>query len=116
VVTRCTTLAEASFMARYLQPLAADSYPEAYAALREDATALPCPTSIARTVWERGTTIEDSGTGLQAAAQPQWMQRLPRAYFGSRIASIVLAVGSPSLKPLREFREKLATGDFEQKP
>lgn len=116
VVTRCTALAEASFMARYLQPLAADSYPEAYAALREDAAAPPCPTSIASTVWERGITIEDSGTGLQAAAQPQWMQRLPRAYFGSRIASIVIAVGSPSLKPLREFREKLATGDFEKKP
>lgn len=115
-VTRCTALAEASFMARYLQPLAADSYGEAYAALREDATALPCPTSITHTVWERGTTIEDSGTGLEATAQPQWMQRLPRAWFGSRIASIVIAVGSPSLKPLREFREKLATGDFEKKP
>jgi hypothetical protein len=67
---------------------------------------------MARVAWERGATIEDTVPTPEMAEQPAWMRRLPRGYFGSHIAGILLAIGSPGLKHLTEFREKLASGAF----
>ncbi|MFL5344580.1 MAG: hypothetical protein ACJ8AT_07290 [Hyalangium sp.] len=115
-VSRCMALAEAGFMAKYLRPLAQDSYPGAYTALEADLSASSCATSLARTVWENGVTIEDQVKDAAMPNQPEWMRKLPRWYFGSRIAGIMLAIGSPSLERLHTFHKSLDAGDFKAGP
>jgi hypothetical protein len=111
-VTRCMSMGEASYLARYLQPIAQDDYREAYTALRDDIAAFPCATSMARVAWERGATVDDSVPTPDMPEQPGWLRRLPRGYFNSHLAGILLGIGSPSFRHLNEFREKLASGAF----
>jgi hypothetical protein len=98
VVTRCMALAEAGFLSKYLKPLAQDLYAAQYTALEEDLASAPCPTSLARTVWEQGVTVENWDSEAVVPGQLQWMQRLPRKYVGptSRGSSPPLATPASS--------------------
>jgi hypothetical protein len=105
VVTRCIALAETAAMAKLLQPVAQSEYPEQYAALTEDLAAFSCPTSLPHALWERGVTVEEasrSGSGLPE--QVLRLRGMPRALFGPHIAGILLAIGSPGLQRLHDFR------------
>jgi hypothetical protein len=107
-ITRCVGLSEAASMARYLKPFAEPSYREAYAALGQDVAAAPCPTSLVRTIWEHGATLDDPPSpGSDMPDQPEWMRRLPRAYSGRHIGGILLSLGIQDISLLK----KLRTGD-----
>jgi hypothetical protein len=108
---RCSAMAEASFLARYVQPVARDAYRQEYTTLEEDLAALPCATSLTRTLWERGLTLQDSQEGMRE--QPRWLRMLPRRYFGGYLAGLVLSLSTPSFKRLNEFRAKLASSATE---
>jgi hypothetical protein len=116
VVTRCMALAEAGFLSKYLKPLAQELYAAQYTALEEDLAAATCPTSLARTVWEQGVTVENWDSETVVPGQPQWMRRLPRKYVGAHIAGILTAIGNPSLERLDSFRKALASGEFKARP
>lgn len=91
-------------MAKLLQPYARSEYPEQYAALTEDLAAFSCPTSLPRTLWERGVTLEEASQGSGLSPQVVRLGRLPRALFGPHIAGILLSAGTPGLERLHEFR------------
>jgi hypothetical protein len=110
-VTRCMALAETAFMLKYLQPLAEEKYRDAYTAHAEDIAASSCATSLPRTVWERGVTIEEQRMA-KTPEHPEWLNTLPGAYAGAHIAGILISISAPDLKPLHEFRAKLEAGEF----
>jgi hypothetical protein len=98
-----------------LEPWARRAYREAYTALEEDLEAFPCSSSLGQVLWQSGVTL-DNGAAELVGSMPQWMQRLPRALFGARLANWAIADGSPNLHRLHAFRKALATGDFESEP
>jgi hypothetical protein len=112
-VSRCSALGEAAFMLKYLQPLVGEKYRDVYTAHAEDVAAFSCPTSLPKTVWERGVTIEEQRLA-KLPGQPEWLNTLPGAYAGSHIAGILIAIGTPGLKHLQEFRAKLEAGEFKE--
>jgi hypothetical protein len=113
VVSRCIALSEASFTARYLQPLAKDSYREHYETFATELAERPCATSLVQAAWERGTTIEQAPRGSGRPELPQWLDTLRGSYADSRILGILLAIAQPGLKPLKEFRAELESGHFQ---
>jgi hypothetical protein len=114
VVSRCIAITEASFTARFLQPLAKDRYREHYEAFAKDLAERPCPTSLVQAFWERGVTINEDPRMVSGMTDiPEWLETLPGSYAGSRILGIVLAIGAPGLKPLKEFQADLESGRFQ---
>lgn len=113
VVSRCIALAEASFSARYLQPLAEDSHREHYQAFATEIAERPCSTSLAQTLWVRGMTIEEDPQASSLPEHPRWLDTLPGSYASSRILGILLSVGTPDLKPLKEFQADIESGRFQ---
>ncbi len=113
VVSRCIALSEASFTARYLQPLAKDEYREHYEAFATELAERPCFTSLVQAAWERGTTIDQDPRGGGMPELPQWLDTLPGSYAGSRILGIMLAIAQPGLKHLKEFRAGLESGHLQ---
>jgi hypothetical protein len=104
-LSRCSALTESAAMAKLVLPVALSEYPEQYAALTEDLEALSCPTSLPRTVWERGVTVEEAAhTGSGLPGQAVRLKGLPRALFGPHLAGILMALGTPSLQPLYDFQ------------
>jgi hypothetical protein len=108
-VSRCIALTEAGASAKLLQPLAQDKYRDHYEAFASELTEHPCSTSLAQTIWERGTTIAEERGGKMPDI-PEWLNTLPGSYAGSRILGILLAIGTPPLKPLKDFQAKLDSG------
>lgn len=116
-VTRCTALAEGGFMVKYLQPLAQETYREAYSAFGEDVAASSCATSLARTAWEHGITIDqETQQDETPLGQPEALKKLPRGYVSNYIAGILIAIGSPEFKRLQDFHKSLDAGDFKAEP
>ena len=113
-VGRCIALAEAVFMAKNVQPFAQDAYREAYTALEEDLAAFPCATSVARTLWERGATMQDADV-VERRQLGGWVRMVPRRFVGPYVADLVLVIGSPGLKRLHEYREKLTASAPEER-
>ncbi len=106
VVTRCIALAEMGSWLRYLQPYAEEKYRAAYTAHAEDLAKNPCATSFPQTLWDRSVTAEEERLA-KSPEYPEWLDTLPGAYASSHIAGIVIAVGTPNGKALKEFRAKL---------
>lgn len=108
-LSRCIGLVEASTLARYLQPIATTSYPEAYAALAEE-TSIPCPTSLLKTQWEHGLTIDNRPpTGSSMPDQPEWMRHLPRRYVGRHATGILLEMSLQNIDLLKQLAAAPAT-------
>jgi hypothetical protein len=104
-IARCTGLGEAVGMARYLQPFAEGTYRPAYAALGEEVASAPCPTSMVKTLWERGATLKDTPpAGSEMPALPGWSRGLPSALAGRHVAGILLALGLPNIRHLKQLR------------
>ncbi|MDY7231776.1 hypothetical protein [Hyalangium rubrum] len=104
-VSRCMALTESSFTFKYLQPLVGSSYDEAYSAFTQDLAKPTCATSLARTYWERGFTIEEHRTAGKLE-EHAWLDSLPGTYAATHIAGILIAIGPPNLKHLKELRTK----------
>jgi hypothetical protein len=98
-------------MLKYLQPLAAEKYRDVYTAHAEDSSAPACGTSLPQVVWDRGVTLTELPQA-KLPDQPEWLNSLPGAFVGSHMAGILIAIGTPGLKPLHDFRAKLASGEF----
>ena len=107
----CIALGEGAVMMTYLRPLAEGQYPEAYAALAEDIEALSCSTSFARTVWERGASLEEAPSKL--AQRPRWLDFVPASYARKYSAGVLVSMGTPELHPLEQFRVELESGSFQ---
>jgi hypothetical protein len=104
-ISRCTGLGEAVGMARYLQPLAEGSFRPAYAALGEEVASAPCPTSLVKTLWERGATLNDTPpSDSEMPALPPWSRGLPSAFVGRHVAGILLSYGVQGINPLKKLR------------
>ncbi|WP_253979926.1 hypothetical protein [Pyxidicoccus xibeiensis] len=109
-ISRCIGLVEAGNMARYVRPLAATSYREAYAALDEAVAAASCSNTLLPTVWSRGVTIDDRPpSGGPMPEQPEWMRKLPRRYIGRHIAGILLAIAHQNIDLLKQLPDTPAT-------
>lgn len=104
-ITRCTGLGEAAGMARYLKPFAERPYREAYAALDADIAAASCPTSLLKTLWERGATLEDRPPpGSELPELPGWVHSMPSTYAGRHISGILLALTLQDISLLKNLR------------
>jgi hypothetical protein len=104
-IARCMGLVEAVGMARYLQPFAEGTYRPAYAALGEAVASEPCPTSLVKTLWERGGTIKDTPpAGSEMPALPAWSRGLPGTLTGRHVAGILLAMSIQDIGRLKKLR------------
>ncbi|WP_164019699.1 hypothetical protein [Pyxidicoccus trucidator] len=104
-LSRCIGLTEATGMARYLKPFAEGPYRQAYEALDAELASAPCPTSLARTIWEHGATLDDApAAGSDMPDPSQWMRELPGEYPRKHIAGILLAIGTQDLDRLKKLR------------
>jgi hypothetical protein len=109
-VTRCIALAESAGMAKLMKPYAEDSFREAYEAFAQDIAEISCPTSLPRMLWERGVTLEEQRLAGKPGDHPEWLETLPGSYARSHIAGILIAIATPNLKPLEDFRAELQSG------
>jgi hypothetical protein len=114
-VARCTGMAEAAVMARFVRPLAFEAYRDAYTAFEEDLAAFPCPTSLAQTLWERGVTF-DEPAARPLTPQEKWAGSLPRSHFGPLLADSLLEGTTPSLHRLTELRRQVLQEHFDSLP
>jgi hypothetical protein len=105
VVTRCIAMGEAAFLARFLKPFAEDDYAEQYRALAEDFEAFPCPTSVPRTVWERGVTADGPLEGTSFEKPPGY--RLPRPILRRHLPGALLAAGTGRLQHLIDLKRSM---------
>ncbi len=115
-VSHCAALAEAALMLKLVQPLVGDSYRETYSAFAEDVAAPTCPTALARTLWERGASLEEQRTAGTLDPDSAWLNSLPGSYAGSHIAGILISVGLPSLQPLQDLRSRVHAGPAQPTP
>jgi len=113
-VGRCIALAEAAFMAKYVQPFARDTYREACTALEEDLAAFPCATSVTRTLWERGVTMQDVEV-VERRKLGGWGRMVPRRFVDPYLADLVLVTGGSGLRRLHEYRETLTASAPEER-
>lgn len=105
-ITRCAALGEAAGMARYLKPFAERPYREAYAALEETLASASCPTSLLKTIWEQGATLEDHPPpGSDLPELPAWVHSLPGTYTGKHISSLLLALTLQDITLLKNLRD-----------
>ncbi|MFP2911212.1 hypothetical protein ACLESD_40530 [Pyxidicoccus sp. 3LFB2] len=103
-ISRCIGLTEATLFARYLRPFAEAPYRSAYEALDAELASAPCPTSLARILWERGATLTDSSDlGTEMTDELRWMRRLPGGYARKHIAGILLSVGAQNISLLKKL-------------
>ncbi|WP_224242506.1 hypothetical protein [Hyalangium gracile] len=108
VVSRCIALTEAGFMLKLLQPLAEDAYRDVYDAFARDVEGPGCATQLPREAWARGMTVAEmqkAGTENEFTRQ---LDTLPGSYLSSRISGVLIAVGTPSIKKLKELSARLA--------
>lgn len=115
-VARCIGMAQAAPMARFLRPLARETYRDAYAAFEEDLAAFPCPTSFAQTVWERGVTFDDNPKARYLTVEEEWAAMLPRSHFGRLLADSLLARSTPTLYWLEDLRRQTLEERFNSLP
>jgi hypothetical protein len=111
-VSRCIALAESAFMLKYLQPIAEEKYRAVYTAHAGELAASPCATSLPQMLWDRGITLEEERLA-KSPEHPEWLNTLPGAYAGSHIAGILISIGTPSIKALKELRAKHESGKTE---
>jgi hypothetical protein len=133
-VSRCSALAEAAQVMKFVQPLARARHRASYTALTEDLEALSCPTSLPRRLWERGVTYGDPNAladgfpwdGLEwpellpeqrpvvtHLQPPDWLDLLPERVLRPAYLSETLSRSVPgTVRPLEEFRARLQAGDF----
>ncbi len=93
-------------MLKYVQPLVEDEYRDSYTAHSEDLAAFPCATSVPRTLWERGLTLEEQRLA-RSPDNPEWLNSMPGVFMGSRIGGVLVSVGLWDLKRLRELRARV---------
>ncbi|WP_224244067.1 hypothetical protein [Hyalangium gracile] len=116
-VTRCVALGEAAFWMKYLGNFARDSYPEAYASFEEELAAAPCPTGLARRMWEHGVTLEEADEARGMSGLPAGTLRwTPRGPLREVLVGNLLSHSLLSLERLKDFRQTLTAGGFKDEP
>jgi hypothetical protein len=112
VVSLCGSMSEAAIVAKHLQPVAESRYREGYLAFTEDLAGLSCPTSLPRTIWERGTTLEDRGAQELLLDQPDLLKLLPGSISRPHVAGMLLSMSAQNISLLKEFKSNLQAGSF----